>query len=78
MHAPAYPTPTSFPRFVPHPSVPPSLDPIDDQKARHRSLATLTTTSATLRPFAAYARLVQECVDRRSCGWGWSSTSCGS
>ena len=66
IHAPAYPTPTSFPRFAPRPSVPPSSDPIDDQEARHRALTTLTTTSATSRLFAAYARLVQECVDRRS------------
>ncbi|TFK82016.1 tubulin nucleotide-binding domain-like protein [Polyporus arcularius HHB13444] len=65
IHAPAYPTPTSFPAFFAPPRNP-TLTATEDKQARHRALSTLTTSSATSKLFASYARLAQECVDRRA------------
>ncbi|KAI0717734.1 tubulin nucleotide-binding domain-like protein [Cerioporus squamosus] len=65
IHAPAYPTPTSFPAFFAPPRDP-DLPPAEHKQARHRALSTLTTSSATAKLFASYARLTQECVDRRA------------
>ncbi|KAI0742723.1 tubulin nucleotide-binding domain-like protein [Daedaleopsis nitida] len=66
-HAPAYPTPTSFPHFFPSSTDDHvSLSAADQEEARHRALSTLTTTSATSKLFASYARLAQQCVDRRA------------
>ncbi|KAI0351612.1 tubulin nucleotide-binding domain-like protein [Trametes cingulata] len=58
IHAPSYPTPTSFPRFF-------ASSPSRDQD-KHRVLSSLSTSSATAPLLAAYATLVQECVDRRA------------
>ncbi|KAI0759132.1 tubulin nucleotide-binding domain-like protein [Fomes fomentarius] len=66
IHAPAYPTPTSFPRFTSALSPFSLVEHGDRGKAPHRVLSTLTTTSATSKLFASYARLAQECVDRHS------------
>ncbi len=62
IRAPAYPTPTSFPRIV---------DPVSPLASggadiRHNVYSALTTSSAPTRLFAGYARLAQECVDRRA------------
>ena len=65
VHAPAYPTPTSFPGIFSPPSDP-ALSRDEHREARHRVLSTLTTSSTTSRLFASYARLAQECVDRRA------------
>ena len=65
IHAPAYPTPTSFPSFFAPPRDT-SFISVEHKESRHRALSTLTTSSATSKMFASYARLAQECVDRRS------------
>ncbi|KAI0668848.1 tubulin nucleotide-binding domain-like protein [Trametes maxima] len=57
IHAPPYPTPSSFPHFYASPS---------DAANRHRTLSSLSTSSATAPLFAAHATLVQTCVDRRA------------
>nr|VWO95844.1 Lon protease (EC (ATP-dependent protease La) [Ganoderma boninense] len=60
VHAPAYPTPTSFPRIVSPAS------PLDSDSDRHNVYSALSTSSASATLFAGYARLAQECVDRRA------------
>ncbi|KAI8972555.1 tubulin domain-containing protein [Trametes punicea] len=57
IHAPPYPTPSSFPRFF-SPDIPPH--------DTHRVLSCLSTSNATAPMLASYATLVQECVDRRA------------
>ncbi|KAI0776815.1 tubulin nucleotide-binding domain-like protein [Trametes elegans] len=62
IHAPPYPTPTSFPHFfAPSPSGMPNSG-----EEKHRVLSSLSTSSATAPLFAAHATLVQQCVDRRA------------
>ncbi|RPD60763.1 tubulin nucleotide-binding domain-like protein [Lentinus tigrinus ALCF2SS1-6] len=65
IHAPVYPTPTSFPPFFSAPRDP-TLTPAQHQESRHRALSTLTTSNATSKLFGSYAQLAQECVDRRA------------
>ncbi|PIL25907.1 hypothetical protein GSI_11660 [Ganoderma sinense ZZ0214-1] len=67
IHAPAYPTPTSFPRIV-SPASPLPLGSRSDAAAalRQNVYSALTTSSAPAKLFAGYARLAQECVDRRA------------
>ncbi|KAI0632877.1 tubulin domain-containing protein [Trametes polyzona] len=65
IHAPPYPTPTSFPRFFAS-SSPPGTNAASQHDAKHRALSALSTSSATAPLFAAYAALAQECVDRRA------------
>ncbi|KAI1790586.1 tubulin nucleotide-binding domain-like protein [Ganoderma leucocontextum] len=60
VHAPAYPTPTSFPRIVN------SALPLGGADVRQNVYSALTTSSAPSRLFASYVRLAQECVDRRA------------
>ncbi|KAI9068825.1 tubulin nucleotide-binding domain-like protein [Trametes sanguinea] len=56
IHAPAYPTPSSFP----------PLSASSDPAEKQRALSSLSTSTATARLFASYATLVQACVDRRA------------
>ncbi|KAI0651282.1 tubulin nucleotide-binding domain-like protein [Trametes meyenii] len=57
IHAPPYPTPSSFPHFYASPA---------DAANKHRALSSLSTSSATAPLFATHATLVQTCVDRRA------------
>ncbi|TBU44587.1 tubulin nucleotide-binding domain-like protein [Dichomitus squalens] len=69
--APAYPTPTSFPRIVKEASM---LSSSSSNRSSqngvsdiyHNVFSALTTSSATSRLFASHARLAQECVDKRA------------
>ncbi|KAI0830163.1 tubulin nucleotide-binding domain-like protein [Trametes gibbosa] len=61
IHAPAYPTPSSFPPFfAASPAYPRS------NTDSHRAFSALTTSSAISPQLAVYATLAQECVDRRA------------
>ncbi|KAM5532691.1 hypothetical protein V8D89_013660 [Ganoderma adspersum] len=62
IHAPPYPTPTSFPHIV-SPDLPLALDRV---ALRHNVYSELVTSSAPARLFSGYAHLAQECVDRRA------------
>ncbi|KAH9893938.1 tubulin nucleotide-binding domain-like protein [Cubamyces lactineus] len=62
IHAPPYPTPSSFPRFFSQTRT----HPLRGSGDKHRVLSSLSTSSATAPLLASYATLVQECVDRRA------------